>query len=186
MRSALSVVLFAALTVLAVAPAAADPTADIAAMGQAFASVHSFHADITTPKGTSMSMDVILPNKTHMTMNGRMQVIRIDDDMWMNMGGSWQHMSMGGAMMQRPLAMARGAGIDGKPANNYTITDEGPDSIGGVPTHKYHLVNKTDGGVVDMWLSKGLPIQIQVMGKDGVSTIKYSEYNSVPDITPPV
>lgn len=184
MRSSVFTSLVAAMTLAATGVAAADPSADIAAMGQAFAAVHSYHADITTPGGKTMSMDVVQPGKFHMTMNGRMQMIKIGSDFWMNMGGQWQHMNMAGTMMQRPMAMARSAGVEGKAAD-YTITDEGPAVAGGVPAHKYHLVNKNDGSVVDMWIAKNLPVQVQVPGKDGVSTIEYSEYNSVPDITPP-
>jgi hypothetical protein len=185
MRSAVMALFFVSMTVLSAAPAPADPTSDMAAMGQAFAAVKSFHADITA-QGRTMSMDVIQPDKMHMTMNGKMQMIKIGGDMWMNMGGQWQHMPIAaGSMMQRPFDMARNAGMQEKGANNYTITDQGPALLDGTPTRKYHIVNKTDGSVVDMWLSKNLPVQIQVPDKSGTSTIKYSEYNSVPDITPP-
>ena len=109
MRSSLLVLIFAAMTMLAPAPAYADATSDIGAMSQAFTAVHSFHADITTTRGV-MSMDVVKPDKFHMTMNGMMQVISIGTDMWANMNGSWQHMSMPAGMMQRPMDMARYAG----------------------------------------------------------------------------
>jgi len=183
MRSSVLVLLFAAMTALSTAPVSADPTSDMMAMGQAFAAVHSFHADITAPRGT-MSMDMILPDKFRMTMNGGMQVVEIGSDMWMNMNGSWQHMSMGGSMLQRPMEMARNAGMHGHGPSDYTITDLGPTVLDGTPAHKYHMVGKS-GDAVDMWVANNLPIQVQVTGKEGTSTIKYSEYNSVPDITPP-
>ena len=184
MRSSVLTTLAAVMTVLAQAPASADTTSDMMAMGHAFAAVHSFHADITNGNGTMMSMDMILPDKFHMTMNGKMQVIEIGNDMWMNVNGQWQHMPMAGSMMQRPLAMARDAGMQGNGPSNYTITDLGPAMLGTVPTHKYHMVGKS-GDTVDMWLSHNLPLQVQVTGKAGTETIKYSEYNSVPNITPP-
>ncbi len=184
MRSSLLVLFFAAMTMLATAPAAADATSDMMAMGQAFAAVHSFHADITTPKGTTMSMDMIQPDKFHVTMNGEMQVIEIGSDMWMNMNGSWQHMSMGRAMLQQPMDMARNAGMQGHGAGDYTITDLGPAMLDGVPAHRYHMVGKS-GDSVDMWVSNNLPVQVQSTGTKGTVTIKYSEYNTVPDITPP-
>jgi hypothetical protein len=186
MRATVLALLCASMTVFAAAPASADPGADMAAMGQTFAAVHSFHADIVTANGTAMSMDLIQPDKIHMTMNGKMQIIKIAGDLWMNMGGQWQHMPMAGAMMQRPLDMARSAGVQGSIRTDYTITDEGPAMAGGVLARKYHLVNKTNGDVVDMWISKNLPIQVQVPAENGLTTIKYSEYNSVPDITAPM
>jgi hypothetical protein len=183
MRSTLLVLIFASMTMLATAPAYADATSDMVAMGQAFAAVHSFHADITTTRGT-MSMDMVKPDKFHMTMNGHMQVISIGTDMWVNMNGSWQHMSMPAGMMQRPMDMARNAGMQGSGPSDYTITDLGPALLDGVPTHRYHMVGKT-GDSVDMWVSNNLPLQVQATGKNGTSTIKYSEFNSVPNITPP-
>ena len=185
MRSLLLALRFASMTILGTAPAYADATSDMAAMGQAFAGVHSFHADITTSRGT-MSMDMIQPDKFHMTMNGKMQMIKIGSDMWVNSGGSWQHLPMmpGGGMVQRPMDMARNAGMSASGPSDYAITDLGPAMLDGVLTHKYHLVGKT-GDTVDMWVSKNLPVQVQATGKQGTATITYSEYNSVPDITPP-
>lgn len=184
MRSSLLVLFFSSMTLLATAPASADATSDMMAMGQAFAGVHSFHADITLAKGTKMSMDMIQPDKFHVTMNGEMQVIEIGSDMWMNMNGSWQHMSMGRPMLQQPLDMARSAGMSAHGPSDYTITDLGPAMLGGVATHQYHMVGKS-GDAVDMWLSNNLPVQVQATGKNGTTTIQYSEWNSVPDITPP-
>ena len=173
------------LTALATVPACADANADMAAMGQAFVGVHSFHADITTSR-TTMSIDMIQPDKLHMTMNGKMQIIKIGSDVWMNVGGQWQHMPMAGTMMQQPLDMARNAGMEEKGSSNYTVTDDGPAMLDGTLTHKYHMVSKSDGHVVEIWTVNHLPVQVQVPGNGGVTTIKYSQYNSVPDITPPM
>jgi hypothetical protein len=185
MRASLFALVFASMTMLAVAPASADATAGMMAMMQAFAGVHSYHADITTPKGQTLSMDVIQPDKVHMTMGGRMQMITIGGDTWMNMNGSWQHLPMANPMAQRPLDMAHHAGLSADGPSDYNITDLGPTMLGGVMTEKYHMVGKT-GDTVDMWVAKNLPLQVQATGKDGTATIKYSEYNSVPDITPPM
>ncbi len=185
MRSFAFALLFASLTILATVPAPADTTGDMAAMWQAFASVHSFHDDITTPRG-SIAMDFVAPDKYHMTMNGQMQLIKIGSDMWMNMGGAWQHMPAVGAMVQRPMDMARNAGMQGGGASDYAITDDGTAMLGGVLAHKYHMVSKSNGNVVEMWVVKNLPVQVQTSGSEGAATIKYSQYNSVPDITPPV
>lgn len=177
--------LCASMTALATAPAPADTTADMAAMGQAFASVHSFHADLSSAKGMMMSMDIIKPDKFHVTMNGKMQVIEIGNDLWMNTTGQWQHMPMANSMMQRPFEIARNAGMNGNGTKDYTITDLGPAMLDGMPTHKYHMVGKS-GDTVDMWVSKGLPVQVQTTSSAGTATIKYSEWNSVPDITAPM
>jgi hypothetical protein len=184
-RPSVFALLCALMAIFAIGTAAADTTADMAAMTRAFAGLHSFHADISTPKGAAMSMDMILPDKFHMSMNGKMQIIKIGNDIWLNPGNGWQHMPMAGAMMQRPLDMARNAGMQGNGPSDYTITDLGPAMLDGAPTHKYHMVGKS-GDAVDMWVAKDLPVQVQVAGRDGTSTIRYSQYNGVPDITPPM
>ena len=165
MRSSLLVLLFAAMTMLAPAPAYADATSDIGAMSQAFTAVHSFHADITTTRGV-MSMDVVKPDKFHMTMNGMMQVISIGTDMWANMNGSWQHMSMPAGMMQRPMDMARYAGMSAQGPSDYTITDLGPAMLAGVPTHRYHMVGKT-GDTVDIWVRTIFRFRCRQRGRTG-------------------
>ena len=183
-RSSFFALLFASTIVFATASASADATSDMVATMQNFASVHSYHCDILASRGT-VSMDMVAPDKFHMTMNGKMQLIKIGSDMWMNMGGAWQQMPQVGAMMQRPMDLARGAGMQGHAPSDYAITDLGPALLDGMPTHKYHMVGK-DGSTVDMWVAKSLPVQVQASGKEGTATIKYSQYNSVPDITPPV
>jgi hypothetical protein len=184
MRTFALALLCASMTALATATASADANADMVAMGQAFTAVHSFHADITSSRGT-MSMDMIKPDKMHMTMgDGKMQMIEIGSDMWVNSTGSWQHMHLPGNMLQRPMDMARNAGLSGNGPKDYTITDLGPAMLNGKPTHKYHMVNK-NGEAVDMWVANNLPVQVQIAGS-APATITYSEYNSVPDITPPM
>lgn len=185
MRSFLRSLLVAAITLLAIGRAAADPAGDVAAMGKTFAGVRSFHADIVSSKGNLMSLDVIQPDKMHMTMNGKTQVIKIAGDTWMNLDGQWQHMSMPAPMMQRPMEMARNVGLEGKGSSDYTITDDGLSLLDGMSTHKYHMVSKTDGQIVEMWTKNDLPVQVQMPGKDGLTTIRYSQYNGIPDITPP-
>jgi hypothetical protein len=185
MRASLFALLFASITVLTGVPASADSTGDMVAVMQAFAGVHSYHTDITTPKGQVLSMDVVQPDKVHMTMGGRMQMITIGGDTWMNMNGSWQHLPMANPMAQRPMDMAHNAGMQGAGPSDYAITDLGPTMLDGVPAHKYHMAGKT-GDTVDMWVSENLPLQVQATGKDGTATIKYSKYNSVPDIAPPM
>ena len=182
MRTIVFALLCASMTVLATTTVRADTNADMAAMAQAFAGVHSFHADINSSRGT-MSMDIVKPDKMHMTMAGRMQMVSIGTDMWVNTSGQWQHMSMPTSMIQRPMDMARNAGLTSSGPKDYTITDLGPAMLNGKPTHKYHMVGKS-GDAVDMWVANNLPVQVQTFG-NAPATITYSQYNSVPDITPP-
>ena len=189
MRRSLFAFLLVAFAALWSAPAHADPTADLIKMGTALGAVHSFHADIASADGPHMGIDYILPDKFHATMDKGMEVIYIGNDVWMKMGSSWMKPPVQGMMspMKAQFDNARTGGLHGDLAKNYTITDEGSATVNGTATHKYHLVDNRDGHTVDMFIGPGhLPVQIQMPGKKGVSTVTYSKYDSVPDITPPM
>lgn len=178
------------LTALSVLPAAAlaDPTSDLVQMQESMAAVKSMHADITTEKGQHVSMDMIPPDKYHETLPGGMQMIVISGDAWAFVNGAW--MKMPGTIPQSRMAMmdnTRTAGINGNQPKDYTITDAGPSTVGTAPAEKYHLVNTKTNDTVDLWIGKDhLPLQaVAPSPRGGTVTIVYSEYNSVPDITPP-
>ncbi len=175
--------LIAALMALTSA-ALADPTADLVAMEQSFSSVKSLHADITTEKGQHISIDMIMPDKFRESMPGGMEAVIIGTDAWMHVNGNW--IKMPGTMPANRMGV-RTAGIGANKPSDYTITDMGSSPLGGTPAEKYHLVNTKTNDVVDLWVGKDhLPLQAVVpSAKGGTTSIVYSEYNSVPDITPP-
>ena len=183
----LFVPLLLAISGLLVAPAAADPTSDLVQMQQAFAGVKSWHADMKVSQGKSIAIDMILPDKIHETMFNGMQVIMIGSDAWMNPGSRWMKMPMVVPSMKTMIDNARSASLSGQTVKDYTVTDLGPAMLDGVPTHHYRVVSNKTKTPVEMWVGTNhLPVQIQVKSGQELSTIVYSKYNEVADITPPM
>ena len=172
---------------LLAAPAAADPTSDLAQMEKAFASVKSWHADMKMPQGKSISIDMIMPDKIHETMFNGMQMIMIGSDAWMNPSGRWMKLPMVMAPMRAMIDSARSASLNGEAIKDYTITDLGLAVVDGVPTHHYRVVSNRTKAPVEIWVGTNhLPAQIQVSSAQGPMTIVYSKYNEVAGITPPM
>ena len=169
-------------------PAFADPTSDVAANMLAFSATKSFHVDMTA-QGRTMSIDLVAPDRVHTKITpGDMEMIAIGSDGWFRMNGSWQKMPAANTQLGTGMQNLRTGGLQGTVSKNYTVADLGPDTVGTTPAHHYRLTKISDKSVVDMWFGNDrLPLQIQTNDpKAGPSTITYSEYNSVPDITPPM
>lgn len=179
--------LLLAISGLLVAPAAADPTSDLVQMQQAFAAAKSWHADMKTPQGKSIAIDMILPDKIHETMFNGMQVIMIGSDVWINPGSRWMKMPMVMPQMKTMIDSARNASLSGQTVKDYTVTDLGAAMLNGVPTHHYRVVSNKEKIPVEMWVGADhLPLQIQTKTEQGVTTIVYSKFNEVADIAPPM
>ncbi len=142
---------------------------------------------MTTAKGQHVGLDMVPPDKFRETLPGGMQAVIIGPDAWMYLNGGW--MKMPGAMPANRMAAmnsVRTAGFGATQPKDYTITDAGAAVLGSTPAEKYHLVNTKTNDTIDLWVGKDyLPLQASVPTKDGTTTIVYSQYNSVPDITPP-
>ena len=188
MRRYLAVLFFIALAALSAIPVQADPTSDLVAMQKAWSQVKSFHADIATAQGRTVSIDYILPDKIHEIVSNKMEMIFLGTEIYMKTGSSWMKSPV---PMMAPMKVvfesSRRAGLEGEVKHDYTISDEGAATVNGTPATKYHLVNKTNGHAVDMYLaSNHLPLQVAAPGDRGPTTITYSKYNSVPEITAPI
>ena len=188
MRRTIAFILLALFGAASMVPARADDRADLYQMATAFRAVKSVHVDIHNPDGRTMAVDIIMPNKFHTSMPTGMEVIAIGSDVWMKHGDSWMKVpGIMGSRMNLGFDQARTAGISGDPRKDYTITNLGPAMMGTIATHHYRLVKNGDSHPLEMWIGNDhLPVQIQVQNSQGTSTIDYSNYNGVPDITPPV
>jgi hypothetical protein len=168
-------------------PAAANPTADMVAMGRAYAAAKSFHADMRTADGRTMSIDAVLPDKFHETM-GPMEIIFIGGQGYMKQGSSWSKLPMAMPMMRRAFAMAQPSGsYDPAKQSDYTISYMGSETVNGVAASHYRVQSKSNKQPVDMWIGANhLPARIVAQGDRGPVTIDYSQWNAVPDITAPI
>lgn len=187
MRSTLFALAVAASIATLPLPAPAAGNAALNQMWRSFATVKSFHAEMKLPQNRSISMDMVMPDKMHETMFGGMQMIVIGSDMWMERGGRWMKMPVAMPQFRRMLDSARTMGMHGKPPVDYTVTDLGRAMLAGAATEHYRLVAKGQDPV-EMWvgLANHLPAQVVVQSASGPTTIVYSNYNGVPDITPPM
>jgi hypothetical protein len=169
-----------AATFLSTTIALADPYADMAAFGQAFAAAKSYHMSVTGASGNTIEMDVVNPGKYHMTMNGGIEAIVIQPDMWVNMHGSWMHMS--GAMgdrMQGMIGNVKGAIPTGNYKTDYTVTDLGMKD----GYHAYDVTHKANSDHSIIYLMPGsLPAKIEAFSDGKKTTIAFSNFNS-PSIT---
>jgi hypothetical protein len=174
---------FAAAVTVAVACSAsvvlADPYADMAKFGQAMAAVTSYHMTITGGTGQAIQMDVVLPNKYHMTMPGGVEAIMIEPDMWVDVQGKWMHLTEVGATRMRGMIASVQASVpSGDFQKNDVVTDLGMKD----GYHAYDVASKVGKSHSIVYLMPNdLPAKIEAFSGDQQSTITFSEFNS-PDI----
>jgi outer membrane lipoprotein-sorting protein len=181
----------AALAVTGFAPVAAqaNPTSDLAQVWRTFATVKSFHAAMKMPGNRNVSLDMIVPNKMHVTMPEGMQMIRINSDAWIYRQGSWTKLPVAMPQMGAMTEGARNMGLNGKPdADDYTVSYLGPAVVNGTPAQHYRVARKDNSTKpIEMWVGPNhLPLQVVSQTDSGPMTILYSNYNRVADITPPM
>lgn len=188
LRPAILAVAAAAIALGAPVFARANPSSDVVQAWRAFGHVKSYHTDMKTNSRT-MSVDIIVPNKMHATMSEGMQMIRINADAWIYREGSWMKLP---AAMPQTGAMADNARTMGMKSNPnpdaYTITYLGPAAVNGTAAQHYRIVRKDNSTKpIEMWIGANhLPLQVVTQTDSGPMTILYSNYNAVPDITPPM
>lgn len=189
LRTAVLGTLFAMSALAAPMFAQANPTSDLVTAWRTFGTVKSFHADMKMPDNRNLSLDMIVPDKMHATMPQGMQMIRIGSDIWMYRAGSWMKLPVSMPQMGAMSDSARTMGMQTKPEpDKYTITYLGPAAVNGTPAQHYRIVRK-DNSVKPMEMYIGpnhLPLEVVTQTENGPMTILYSEYNAVPDITPPM
>jgi hypothetical protein len=133
--------LFAVALIAATAvPALADPTNDLknAMLNLAKATSYHMEADI---KGKTVDVDMMPPGKLHMTMGSSMEMIKIDSDMYLKMGGSWRKFNIPGMDQMTQMFTSRIESAS-HPASDMTVVDLGPKVVDGVPLHGYNVKSK--------------------------------------------
>ena len=157
------------------AGAYADSKSALMKYATAMSGVHSYHADMQTGRGT-IGMDVVTPGRYHMTMPRGPEVIVIEPDMWIKMGGNWTKIPGRMPNMEAMIARARAATPPSDVDKNYTISDLG--MVDGL--HAYKLQRKGEDSVVTLYLRPdSLPGKIVSASKGQTATILYSNYNHV-------
>jgi len=192
MRVFVAAALFSALALSSIAAASADPADDINQAIRAFAAVKSVHVDLTAATGSG-TQDMVAPNKSkesYTYMERQIQVVKIGPDRWINVDGQWRktHSASDNAIDSQ-IDQARKVILDQKDIREgYTVSDGGMATIGAVPAHKYHLVDKNKSSEHgDVFIGPDhLPLRIVIDTTLGPLTYTYSRYNSIPDFNAPI
>ncbi len=192
MRFPVFATFFSAIGLATAAAAYADPADDINQAIQAFAAVKSVHVDVTATQGSGTE-DMVPSNKSSesFTLMGRqIQIVKIGPDRWINVAGQWRR---GRSALDLPINSQIDYAVNlvlkqKDVREEYTVSDGGTATIGDVPAHKYHLVDKNlTARSGDIFVgSDRLPVRIVIDTRLGPMTFTYSKYSSVPDINPPV
>jgi hypothetical protein len=171
----------AILTALAAAPALADPKADLLAAMSQLSKAASYHATAVS-RGQTVEFDSANAGTKMRVATGPMEMIKIDQTMWVKMNGSWRKMTIPGAenmtaAIDRALATVRNSKDDA------VITDLGMKSPDGAPLHAYGVTNKSGTSPSTVYLDGGGTLA-RIDTTDG-TVIKFSKYNAIEPIVAP-
>jgi len=121
------------------------------------------------------------PDRYRIAAEGRPPSVIIGNQMYLNIGGRSMKMAMPAGMS---LAQYRDASVLAQLEHGLAVEDEGMDSIGGAPAHKYrYTVTQPRPSTSTIWIgaSSGLPVQLRttrpIDGKSVDTTISYSNYS---------
>jgi len=164
-------------------PVLSAPKDDLHAAFVKFLAQSSFKGNIdASMMGRKMhsTIEFQAPDRYRVAADGRPPSVIIGNQMYLNIGGRSMKMAMPGGMS---IAQYRDASILAQLEHGITVEDQGMDSVGGAPAHKYrYTVSQPHPSTSTIWVgtSNGLPVQLQttrpINGKSVDTTISYSDY----------
>ncbi len=171
-----------ALFAFAAAPALADPKSDVMAAMINLQKAGTYHITFNGKGNQKMDGDFAMPAKMHM-YSPQMEMIKIDQTVWMKIGGQWRQMNIPGvesmtASVTGAIEMAKGQ------ADDLVVTDLGmkPPNTGGPPLHAYTMTNKAGKSPATVFIDGGVLKEID--NTDG-SSVVFSKIGAPVDIAPP-
>jgi len=120
---------------MATGSALADPSSDLVNASIATTKAPSYHVSVTT-SGTTIESDVVNPNKAHAIAKD-MEMIVIGSAMYVKMDGKWKKMNVPG-LWSDPTDVAKKMQLH---RTDFTASDLGMRTVGGVPYHAYALTD---------------------------------------------
>ncbi len=171
-----------ALFAFAAAPALADPKSDLMAGWIQLQKAGTYHMSFNG-KAQKMEADMALPAKMHM-YSPQMEMIKIDQTMWVKVGGQWRQMNFPG--VEQMTASITGAMEMAKSqADDLVVTDLGMKTplSGAAPMHAYMMTNKAGKSPSTVFLDRGLVKEID--NADG-TTVVITKIGVPVDISPPM
>jgi hypothetical protein len=172
-----------ALFAFAAAPALADPKSDVLAAMANLQKAGTYHITFNGKNNQTMNADFALPAKMHV-VSPQMEMIKIDQTVWIKVGGQWRQMNIPGVEQMTgnvtaAIDMAKGQTED------LIVTDLGMKTplSGGSPLHAYTMTNKAGQSPATVFLD-GRTLK-EVDNTDGSSVI-FSKIGVPVDISPPM
>jgi hypothetical protein len=179
-------------TLLAAAPAAADPQQELtAAFGKAMAK-GAFSATVQTEgrNATTVEMRVVLPNRFHMK-TADTEMIILPQGTWMNANGQWMQFPMDMSKMiegysQGAIEQGMASLREVKVVGNDTIDGCASTVYGYRASGKFMGVNSNTEAEVAICDRTGLPVRVTTRDKKGKpeATVLY-DFDSAIEIRPP-
>jgi hypothetical protein len=176
--------LLCALTLFAfgAAPALADPKSDLMAAMINLQKAGTYHISFMGKDKQKMDGDFAMPSKMHM-YSPQMEMIKIDNTVWMKIGGQWRQMNIPGveamtASVTGAMSMAHGQ------ADDFVVTDLGMKAplSGGPALHAYTMTNKAGKSPATAFVDGTVLKEID--NADG-GTVTFSKIGVPVDISPP-
>jgi hypothetical protein len=172
-----------AVFAFAAAPALADPKSDVLAAMANLQKAGTYHIAFNGKNNQTMNADFALPAKMHV-VSPQMEMIKIDQTVWIKVGGQWRQMNIPGVEQMTgnvtaAIDMAKGQTED------LIVTDLGMKTplSGGSPLHAYTMTNKAGQSPATVFLD-GRTLK-EVDNTDGSSVI-FSKIGVPVDISPPM
>ncbi|MEH6422005.1 hypothetical protein [Pseudomonas sp. CGJS7] len=156
----------------------AGPKEEVVAAVDKFLAAKSYHASMSMGPGPATETDFVAPDRMRVKLGAMGEQIMI---------GNTTYLTMQGKTVKQPAA---GGGVAATRSRekilgdlaSLQVTALGAETLGGVATKKYKVVNSQSKSNSTFWVgANGYPVQAvnvaDVAGKQYTSTLKYSRFN---------
>ena len=159
-------------------PAAADPRSEVTEAVARLGAAGSYVIHIDAPQSGAagqIELHHVAPDRYRMIMPGGPTQTIIGSTVYMQMAGRTMRVPLPAGTLDKLQDQAR---IQ-ETQDNARIESLGSDTVDGQRAQKYRIVHPDQPDAeVTMWVgSHGWPLQMQVDGTDGRSTMRYSRFN---------
>jgi hypothetical protein len=179
-----SLIVLGAILLSTIEPAlAASVPPQIARMAEATARVTSYHIDMTTQTG-AIAVDVVGSSDFHM-FAPTAEILHVGKAFYdkPSPASGWIRLpaDQETAVSQTISQLVQNPDVFANVPADAEITDLGSEALDGRPMHRYRFTHPaSDGPVTTLWIGEDDRLyRVDIAGKAGTATIRYSHYNDV-------